>query len=115
MKTLQDLPFLDPKIRAAIERYLTLIRERNMDQIEEVILFGSVARSKNEEDSDVDLLIIGNTDDTEVEFEILGYSFDVLLETGVDISPKYRSRKKFAEYEHFSLNQNILQDGVRVA
>jgi len=115
MKTLNDYSFLDPKIRHAIDLYLTWIRERHPGQVEEVILYGSVARRENNADSDVDLLVIGKTDDIEVEFDILGMSFDVLLETGIDISPKYRSREKFDAYQHFSLNQNIIRDGIRVA
>ncbi len=112
---LQDLPFLDAKIRHAIDRYIALIRERYKNQIEEVILYGSVARSENDEESDVDLLVIGKIDDTEVEFDILGLSFDVLLETGIDISPKYRTRKQFDDNQLFSFHQNIIQDGIRVA
>jgi predicted nucleotidyltransferase len=115
MKILNDQSFVDPKIRHAIDLYLTRIRERHPDQVEEVILYGSVARCENNADSDVDLLVIGKTDDMEVEFDIFGMSFDVLLETGIDISPKYRSQKKFEAYQHFSLNQNIIRDGIRVA
>ncbi|ABD41142.1 conserved hypothetical protein [Methanospirillum hungatei JF-1] len=115
VKNIQEIPLNNSRIKDAIERYLTLIRKKYEDRIEEFILYGSVARSENNEKSDVNLLTIGTDDSCEVEFDIIGLSFDVFMETGIDISPKYRSRKQFDEYCSFSFLQNVIHDGVRIA
>ncbi|MCA1916966.1 nucleotidyltransferase domain-containing protein [Methanospirillum hungatei] len=115
MKSIQEIPLNNSRIKDGIERYLTLIQKKYEDRIEEVILYGSVARSENNENSDVDLLIIGTEDSSEVELDIIGMSFDIFMETGVDISPKYRSRRQFDEYCSFSFLQNVIHDGVRIA
>ena len=44
--------------RASAEYFVRLLRERYGDKVERVILFGSVARGKYEEDSDVDILVV---------------------------------------------------------
>ena len=115
VKDIQEIPLKNSRLKDAIERYISLIRNKYTDQIEEVILYGSVARSENNEKSDVDLLVIGNDENYEVEFDIIGMSFDVLMETGIDISPKYRSRRQFDEYCSFSFLQNVINEGVRIA
>ena len=46
----------------ALDEFLRVLRERFGDSIEEVILFGSYARGDYDEESDIDLLIIGEVD-----------------------------------------------------
>lgn len=65
----------------------------------EIILYGSVARGEETEDSDIDVLILLDKDvphlslaDTE---EIVAVLFDLEIETGVPISPVIRTRKQW--------------------
>ena len=45
--------------REAVEYFVKLLKERFGGRIKKVILFGSVARGDAEEDSDIDVLVIG--------------------------------------------------------
>lgn len=65
----------------------------------EVILYGSVARGEETEDSDIDVLIVVDKDvpflalaDTE---EITAVLFDLEIETGIPISPVIRTRRQW--------------------
>jgi len=60
----------------------------NHPEIEKIILFGSVARGDDTEDSDIDILIITTNidDDLKIEDDIYGKTFDILLETGEYLS-----------------------------
>lgn len=62
----------------------------NHPEIEKIILFGSVARGDDTEDSDIDILIITTNidDDLKIEDDIYGKTFDILLETGEYLSVK---------------------------
>ncbi|WP_297470711.1 nucleotidyltransferase domain-containing protein [Thermococcus sp.] len=67
----------------ALDEFLRVLRKRFGDSIEEVILFGSYARGDYDEESDIDLLIIG-----EVDFnELMDVVTDILLKYGELISP----------------------------
>ena len=67
----------------ALDEFLRVLRERFGDSIEEVILFGSYARGEYDEESDIDLLIIG-----EVDFdELMDVVTEVLLKYGELVSP----------------------------
>ena len=50
----------------ALDEFLRVLRKRFGDSIEEVILFGSYARGDYDEESDIDLLIIGRVDFNEL-------------------------------------------------
>ena len=70
-------------VRRALEKY--------GDKIDEIILFGSVARGEAREDSDVDILVVG-----EVSLEeLVDISFPILLEYEKLISAKNMNREHF--------------------
>ncbi|WP_366078569.1 nucleotidyltransferase domain-containing protein [Thermococcus sp.] len=79
----------------ALNEFLRALRERFGGSIEEVILFGSYARGDYDEESDIDVLIVG-----EVNFdELMDVVTDVLLKYGelvslIVIKPKESKRRK---------------------
>ena len=83
--------------------------ERHKDKIESIILFGSVARGEAKEDSDVDILVIG---DVSLE-ELVDISFPILLEHGKLISAKNMQREHFdfLVREGYSFAMTIFKDG----
>ncbi|WP_409200197.1 nucleotidyltransferase domain-containing protein [Methanobrevibacter sp. DSM 116169] len=88
----------------------------NFPQIEKVILFGSVAREEDGDESDIDILIItkNEKDDFKFEDEIYSIAFDKLLETGEYLSVKIISLQHYKKYKHFSFYKNIEKDGVLI-
>ena len=67
-----------------IEEFVRRALGRYRDEIEGIILFGSVARDEGKEDSDVDVLVVG---DVSLE-ELVTISFPILFEYGELISAK---------------------------
>lgn len=73
---------MDKKAQA-LNEFLRLLKERFGSSIEEVFLFGSYARGDYDEESDIDVLVVG-----EVDFdELIELVTDVLLRYGELISP----------------------------
>ncbi|NJF26063.1 nucleotidyltransferase domain-containing protein [Thermococcus sp. Bubb.Bath] len=73
---------MDRKAKA-LNAFLKLLKERFGSSIDEVFLFGSYARGDYDEESDIDVLIVG-----EVDFdEIIELVTEVLLKYGELISP----------------------------
>ena len=88
----------------------------NHPEIEKIILFGSVARGEDTEDSDIDILIITKNDEDEVNIEddIDDKAWDILLETGEHLSVKTRSINHYETYKDFSFYSNVEKDGVPI-
>jgi len=81
------------------------------DKIIKIILFGSVAREEDTEDSDIDILIISNEWE-QIDSLIIDEVFNVVLGTQELISPYVLSEKQFEETKNFNFLTNVLKDGV---
>ena len=67
------------------------ILSRFKDQIEKIILFGSVARGESKKSSDIDVLIVTRQKDIGIMKEMCGIAFDISIRRFADISPKIYS------------------------
>jgi len=85
-------------------------------EIEKIILFGSVARGEDTEESDVDILIVTKNvnDDLKIEDDIYSKVMDILLETMIRISIKMRPIKHYESHKDFPFYSNIEEDGVLI-
>lgn len=79
--------------------------------IKKIILFGSVARGEDTEDSDIDILIIVNNEE-ELEDYISEEVIDILLTQKQYISAHIMSQNHYNETKNFSFLRNVLEDGV---
>ena len=101
---------IQKKYREAVEEFVRRVLERYRDKIDSIILFGSVARGEAKEDSDIDILVVG---DVSLE-ELVEVSFPILLEYGELISAKNmeKDRFDFSAKEGYSFIRNVLREGV---
>ena len=83
----------------------------NSDDIEQIILFGSVARGEDNEDSDIDILIISDESE-KIEPKISDEVFKVILNNKEFISAHVMSKNKLEKIKDFSLIKNIDDDGI---
>ncbi len=116
---------LPPAPQEALQRFCQAVLSRFPGFVEEIILYGSWARGDADVESDVDLLLLVNweeemlgegcyrshTSDPRWQ-EIVGISYDLMLEYGIDISPRMMSRQVYRTA--YSLRKNIERDGVRL-
>lgn len=82
----------------------------------EVKLYGSKARGKGTKDSDLDVLVIIPADDWHLSDRVYEVATDLLLESGVLISPKTISLNRFELLleEGAPFLTNVIQDAVTV-
>lgn len=102
--------------REALEKFVKLVKEKYGNEIEKIILFGSFARGKNMEESDIDVLVITKVENFNLRREILGLAFDLLLETQEYISVKVISRRDYEKLIEMrtSFIKNVIDEGVVV-
>lgn len=103
---------MNRKWKDALDEFIRELKEKYKNKIDEIIIFGSYARGEAKEDSDIDILIIG---DVKLD-EVIDISFPILLKCGVYISPIIMSKDhyEFLKSEKTSLMRNILREGVRL-
>jgi uncharacterized protein len=109
---------IDPETRRSVEMFLARIADDY--PVAEAWLYGSRARGDASADSDADVAVIlrgpkGRT--TTVSPQMAGCAFDILLETGVLVSPLAIWMQDWCNPEGHSnpyLIANIKRDGVAV-
>jgi predicted nucleotidyltransferase len=110
-----EAPAMEKNREKAVEEFVKRATNAYEDRIKSITLFGSVARGTARMDSDIDLLIVVDREDFRLRRELIGIAFDILLETGLDLSVKVISSKDFQARKSFSFLRNVLAEGVKVA
>ena len=101
---------IQERYRKPIEEFVRRALEKYRDEIVGIILFGSVARGDYDEESDIDILVVG-----EVKLEeLVDIAFPILLEYEELISVKEMKKKHFDFLirEGYSFIKNVLKDGI---
>ena len=94
----------------ALNEFVNELKEKYGNKVEEIVVFGSYARGTAREDSDIDVLIVGNIKLDEV----IDISFPILLKYGVYIAPIVMTRGyyEYLKSRNSSFIKNILREGV---
>lgn len=109
---------IDHRTEEAIRRFLALIASRY--DTAGAIVYGSRARGTHRPDSDADVAVLLKGEHQRVLTTTLAMAdvaYDVLLETGINISPLPVWLDEWEHPENFSnpaLLQNIAREGVRL-
>ena len=100
--------------RQAADVYSQEVQKRYGDRIRKIILYGSVARDEDREDSDVDIFLIARDSDPQLQRELSYLAFDIGLEYGVEISALVFSQEHAQEYAQFSYFENVRSEGIEI-
>ena len=102
--------------REVLERFRSILRDVLPEERPELTLFGSKARGDDQLDSDLDVLVRVKSDDWRVCDKVYAVATQLLLDTGVCVSPKVISRTQFdrMRQEGVSFADNIIRDAVAV-
>ncbi len=84
----------ESKHREAFGKFAEAARDELGDSLSELVLYGSVARGEETDESDVDILVVLEEDDRDLKEDVLSKAYDVTLETGVHVSVKILSEQE---------------------
>ena len=82
------------------------------DNIVQTILFGSVARADDPNESDIDILIIIRSDNRQVEDMIDKMVVDFILEKEEVISPHVMTEDHFNKTKDYSFLKTVMAEGM---
>jgi predicted nucleotidyltransferase len=110
----RSLSQLSPNDRAAVIDYVDRIRSRFTDRVRAVILFGSKARGDADAESDIDLLVLVDAENSQFRSELWRIASDVSLDYNVVLSPRVFGEARWAETRRIRLPlyRAIVADGV---
>ena len=108
---------LAPHEQEAVKSFLIRLRMTFPDRVLQAILFGSKARGDSHPDSDIDILLIVDSDEWRFQHAISDVASDVSLEYGVLIGPRVIGQSHWEEMarERFSLYENVAREGIPLA
>ena len=81
------------------------------DDIKLIMLFGSVARGDDNEESDIDILIVSPIAD-KIKPEIHKIAIDIILEKDEVISPRVMTEDEFKKAQDYPFLSNALKEGL---
>ncbi len=104
------------KKQKALQEFIKIAKEKHGNKIEQIILFGSLARGEATEESDIDILVITSGNRFEMQKNLSEIAVDILLKTGEYISAKAVSTEEYSFMEKIKTGfyQNIAKEGVVV-
>jgi len=93
----------------ALKEFVKRVKEKYGGKIEKIILFGSYARGEAKEESDIDILIVGDV----LLDELINISFSLLLKYGVYVSPHVMTDAHFSllDREGYGFIKNVKREG----
>lgn len=117
-RRMEQIERIDHNTEAAVRRFLALITNRY--DMAGAIIYGSRARGTHRPDSDADVAVLLKGEHQRVLTTTLAMAdvaYDVLLETGINISPLPVWLDEWEHPENYSnptLLHNIAREGVRL-
>jgi predicted nucleotidyltransferase len=100
--------------REAVEDFVIRLRKQFPGRVSQTMLFGSKARGDSHPGSDIDILLITDTDDWRFRHAISDVASDVSLEYSVLIGPRVIGEASWKEMaqNRFSLYENVAREGI---
>lgn len=86
----------------------------NSDEVIRMILFGSVARGDDNDESDIDILIVVHHDNKELESFIDNLVVDFILKKEEVISPHVMTEEHFNKTKDYSFLKTVMEEGVPI-
>lgn len=98
----------------AIQSFIDTLQVCFKDALHDVVLFGSKARGDSMADSDIDILLVLDSDNWIIRNEVSQIASRISLNFDLLIAAHVVSVKNWQQMtiERFSLYKNIMQDGI---
>jgi predicted nucleotidyltransferase len=109
---------LRPEEKKVVGEYINLIRKHFPDKVSEIVLFGSKARGDSHAESDIDILLVIDTEDKQIKRKISDLCWDAMFNSDFKafISPVIFFKKEYERYKKWnsSFLYNVSQEGVKL-
>lgn len=98
------------KHEAAFEEFVEKLKEELGESLIRIVLYGSVARGQEREESDIDVFLVVKT--RHVKEKIYDIASDIGIKYGVYIAPLVRTEEEFHKLEDSTFTKEVTQSGI---
>ncbi len=109
---------LEKRIPSFVNEFAERVRDIYGESLKQVIVYGSYARGDYQKNSDIDIIILVDANDTEIKRRfnsVCDLAFDYELEYGIVISPLVKNKEHFEKWsETLPFYRNVKQEGITV-
>lgn len=105
----------DPAVADALQRFLDRLEDEAGDRIEQVVLYGSVARGEATEGSDVDVLVVWDGAEDEGRDLVQRLAHDLYRAHRVHLSAKVVDAGTWEDRQGWSFYRTVRKEGIRLA
>ena len=107
-------PLLSSKELQAVAAFVGQLHQRYPERVLNIVLFGSKARGDSQPWSDIDILIVADSEDWRFQHAISTLAARVSLEYDVVIGPRVigQARWERMKRHQFSLYRNVISEGI---
>ncbi|MBU0491208.1 MAG: nucleotidyltransferase domain-containing protein [Chloroflexi bacterium] len=111
---MDELAGLTPNEQQAVRAFVARVRGEYGARVLLTTLFGSKARGDSSHDSDVDILLVVDSEDWRLHKALRVLAARVSLEYDVLLSPRIIGQERWAEMRHhrFTLYEHVQADGI---
>ena len=110
----ETLKYLADHEQAALGEFLTRLREQHGNEVVLVSLFGSKVRGDFDEESDIDVLLVVETRNSQLWEDVVEIETDLMLKYDAVISSLIMGRDNYEWHRRYRapLYRNIERDGI---
>lgn len=101
--------------RKIAQDFARRLKAKYGDRVEQVILFGSVARGEHRDDSDIDMLVLTRDTSWDFRLQLASEAVEVLLREGLYISAKPVAPEAFETTQATLFGRNVRREGLVLA
>ena len=83
------------------------------EHVQKIVLYGSVARKEDNQDSDIDVLIISDNKEL-IEDKISRETFNIIAKYGELISAHVINEEHYNKTKNYSFLTNVMKDGILI-
>jgi predicted nucleotidyltransferase len=114
--TQAGLEHLTSQEQQAVLEFVRWLQERFGDLVQSAWLFGSKARGDSAADSDIDVLVVVDSEDWRIHKQVRYIAADICLMYDLNLSPRVWSDSHLREMKELQtlLYQNVRRDGVNL-
>ncbi|MBC8554352.1 MAG: nucleotidyltransferase domain-containing protein [Candidatus Brocadiales bacterium] len=96
----------------ALQQFVAYLYNTVSGEVKHIALFGSKARGDSQRGSDIDVLVILQSEDRELRRKIIRQAARISLEYDVLLSPRVIGAERWNEMRGFSLYQNVEKEAA---
>lgn len=113
---IEQMENLSPIEKKALSAFKDKLIHQHGNEVLELRLFGSRARSQGDEESDLDIAVVVSEENGKLRRNIYDLAYDISLASGVNLSPLVISAKKLAWLNSIerAIALDIEREGVKL-